>query len=376
MFKENLNQKDSKIVFILYILLSIQNSFFDDMFSIFGMDLFSLLLSVILIIYFFLLLIKKEIKIDYFLLFFFILTIYKLLLGFIIIKNIGSILIDLRPTIYLFMTYFIFKNIKSDINMLINVIKIGGLANSIIFLYFMNNLINDYGIGARNVSINLYISLLSLSIILLFKNKKTNTIIDFFIVFINILSILLSQQRTVIIPLSIIIGIFIIKNIKISLKSLMLIIFIVIGITTIFRIMDNIGILDLVKNRFSPDLFSGENSTLTVRKITVVRALKENPWINYIFGCGFGYKYCDLEMLIPNYIIKYGVVSSIVILWNIYLGFIKYYMRYNYFQKVLLHVLLIILIGGIISGLGGVTGQMLLGFIFGILNNKKLYVKR
>lgn len=360
------------LIFLIYILFSLQNSFFDDIFPILGMDLFSLLLTIFLIGYFIYSILYKNLKIDKLMLIFIMLIIYKIIISLIYNYQLKAILIDLRVTLYFFISYSIFKSITINKESIIKIIKIGGLINSIIFLYFMIDLMKQQGIGARNVSINLYISLLCLGVILFLDKKNIRNFKNLLVSTLNVIAIILSQQRTIIIPLIILISIFIVVNFKINLKSFASYVIMIIIIAISIKILDNIGILELVKNRFSKDLFIGENSTLSARGNATKEALLNIKVIDMFFGTGFGNKYNDLELLFSNYLIKYGIIGSVLIVYELLNRIYIVLKSSNIFKKKITFILSIIFIGGVISGLGGNSGQMLLGIIFGIISNRKI----
>lgn len=362
---------DKIILILLYCLLSIQNGFFDKIFNLFNMDLFSILLSFMLIGYFFILLYRKVIKIDTIFIIFIILILYKLIVAVIVKNPILNILIDFRTTVYFFTTYLIYKYSNVDEEYFIKIIKAGGLLNSLIFLYFMNKIISEFGIGARDVSINLYISFFSMAIILFIDKKGLYSFKNDIIMILNFIAIVLSQQRTVIIPLIVLIVLFLLENFRFNLKKIITIIIISLLCLILLNYLKNIGILELIKNRFSVELFSGENSTLNIRNETMKLAFSQNNIINFILGCPFGFKYSDLELLIPNYIIKYGVIGVVTIFFYFITIIINSYKKYYVYQKKILWIYIIMLIGGIISGFGGATGQMLNAFILAILTKPK-----
>ncbi|MGU9115900.1 hypothetical protein ACV3XZ_06830 [Clostridium perfringens] len=362
---------DKIILILLYCLLSIQNGFFDEIFNLFNMDLFSILLSFMLIGYFFILLYRKVIKIDSIFIIFIILILYKLIVAVIVKNPISNILIDFRTTVYFFTTYLIYKYSNVDEEYFIKIIKTGGLLNSLIFLYFMNKIISEFGIGARDVSINLYISFFSMAIILFIDKKGLYSFKNDIIIILNFMAIVLSQQRTVIIPLIVLIVLFLLKNFRFNFKKITTIIIISLLCLILLNYLKNIGILELIKNRFSVELFSGENSTLNIRNETMKLAFSQNNIVNFILGCPFGFKYSDLELLIPNYIIKYGVIGVVIIFFYYVTIIINSYKKYYIYQKKILWIYIIMLIGGIISGFGGATGQMLNAFILAILTKPK-----
>lgn len=373
MIKNVATSKKFFVITCIYILFSIQNRFFDDVFSLFNMDFISLLLSIILILYFLYCIYIKRIKVDKIFILFTLLIVYKLAIGIIEGNKISLIFIDIRTTVYFLCTYLIFRYNKLNEKYLISLIKFGGFINSGIFLYFMYKMINQYGIGFRDVSFNLYISFFSLAIILLIDNKSLYNLMNVFIAIINIISIVLSQQRTLIIPLIVLIILFIKSNLKINLKSFILIISILIISYIAVRYIDKLGLLDVIKSRFSKELFSGESSTLNIRTDTMKAAFLESNIRTFIFGCGFGDKYSELELLIPNYIIKYGFIGFIFVFVYFSTCILNKIKFYSDFQKYILRIYLVMSIGGIISGFGGAPGQMLNGVVLGILMNDNLF---
>ncbi|MBI6102238.1 hypothetical protein H8J94_08255 [Clostridium perfringens] len=235
----------------------------------------------------------------------------------------------------------------------------------------MNKIISEFGIGARDVSINLYISFFSMAIILFIDKKGLYSFKNDIIIILNFMAIVLSQQRTVIIPLIVLIVLFLLKNFRFNFKKITTIIIISLLCLILLNYLKNIGILELIKNRFSVELFSGENSTLNIRNETMKLAFSQNNIVNFILGCPFGFKYSDLELLIPNYIIKYGVIGVVIIFFYYVTIIINSYKKYYIYQKKILWIYIIMLIGGIISGFGGATGQMLNAFILAILTKPK-----
>lgn len=274
--------------------------------------------------------------------------------------NTFDILYSFRTFLYLWAGYLIFRNINIYYIELTKIFILSGVITSIITIIF-----NGRSGG------NLYLILIALWLV---SEKDIKNIYKFLILMLGIAAILLSTQRTIIIPLIIILMRFIKINFNKSIKNKLIVLPMLICI--VFYLENKYFLISNLAIKFTPEKLFGVESTLNFRINSIF--MNFNSIINLFCGHGLGAKVAyysnvntiaigyDLEMLLPNYIHKYGIIGSFIM----FIYFIKN-IRLNYdFKYEILKCLIVILIGGMISGLSLYSGQLILGILIGVLSNK------
>lgn len=360
------NKFDFIITFFILSLASIQNRFFDDMFTFAGMDALSFLLTLILFFSFFRMLFKKKFIFDIdeliLILYFFLVIILSILkYGFT-----SNVLVNLRTTIYFLFSFFIFKNIKINDFYIIKLFILSGFLNSLIYLFFYFQNIGTFGVGFRDVSINLYFSLFAVFLCLFCNIANEKKVLKLCIIFLCSITIIISQQRTQIIPLILIFIIYIFSNIKLNLSNLFKLLIICLTIVITINVVKNIGIFDFLKKRFEINSIISSEDTLGFRIKTTYDYFSNYNFIKWIFGTGINGD-DELEMLIPNYIYKYGLFGLFLIFYITLFTFIQNGIKFNNsYKRLFLISLFIMSIGGLISGFGGANGQLFVSAIMGL----------
>jgi hypothetical protein len=353
---------------------AIQNSFFDNLFTLFGMDVFSLLLSVFLsagLITFTVININRQ-KISEMILL--ILFSFYTFLGFLVNGFDNTTLLMFRTSLYFFSTFIILRNCELTDYQVIWLFRSAGLLNSAICLYFYFQNVRIVGAGFRDVSINLYFSILAISLSLFVTIRNEKKIIKYVISFLCIVAVITSQQRTQIIPLAFIFVFYIIFNIRFSLVNLLKIGLLILLIYITYKIADDIGVMKYVINRFINAV--DRNSTLWIRTDAAQNTLSSMNIIQWLFGTGIT-GIVELEMILPNYLYKYGVLGSCLIISITLLPAIrKGLSESNSIRNFLLFSFFLISIGGFISGFGLHTGQLIIASIMSLLTSEKLIISK
>ena len=370
--KIKINNLFSIIVALILCLAAIQNRFFDTILNVAGMDFVSLILSICLAISFGIVIYINKMKFTKTDLIINLYFAFFCIIGFIITGINSQSLLLFRTSMYFFMTFYIFKNMNMKDEKIIKYYEIAGILNTVFCLYFYFINIKTYGSGFRDVSMNLYFSVFALLFFLFVNMNNRYKITKYFICFIILIAIITSQQRTQIIPLMVTAIFYIISNDKFNLKSIFNILSIFLIVYLVIKLANNIGVFKLVVNRLSNGAITSEESTLWIRINTAKEYLNGmNIW-NLLFGTGLFGK-GELELFVPNYIYKYGILGSIFLAISIYMPAIKAGIKNkNNIKRFILISLLIMSIGGIISGFNGQNGQLLIASILGILLNNNI----
>ncbi len=281
------------------------------------------------------------------------------------------ILPDVRDLLFMVFTYEIFKNEKTDVEYILSIVPVWSLINSLIALGSFGFFNNAY---SREIYTPLWISVFSIGCIL-FKKEQNNGIVRYCIAVINLITIVLSQTRSYIIPVLIMFvlyGVFAIKDGK---KFQVILVAAVIFVCILF--LKQNGYYEMIVNRMTGSF--GTESTMWLRFENSINRIKSMNLLDWIVGKGFGERFyviqydrtlrecSDLEMFIPNQLVKWGSIFFA----SIYSIFIMNIIRSGLKQKpkALLVSAAVILVGGFISGLTGMIGSVILGIIFGMLAN-------
>ena len=366
------NKIDYLFAWLILVGAAIQNRFFDEIISVGGMDAVSLLLTIILFITFGRYMLRRKFKFpkDEFILVAY--TVCVCAFSVIAVGMTSSVLLCFRTMIYLVITFIFFKNIALNEEDIIHLFRIAGLFNALICLYFYVQNVGIYGAGFRDVSINLYFSLLSIILCLFVKLQGERTVGKYGIALVCMIAIFTSQQRTQIIPLAIILTLFIMTSVGFDVKKIFNMACVCVLVVIVINIAKNIGMLDFVLKRLEIDSILNSNDTLGIRLTTSSNYFSNLSCVQWLIGTGLAGK-GELEMLFPNYIYKYGVIGTGIILSLTLLKMLKYGFQYeNTYKRVLTIALLLMSIGGVISGFGGQNGQLFVAAIMGTVSNKNI----
>lgn len=278
---------------------------------------------------------------------------------------------DLRNFLFMFFTYEIFRDEKTEVDYIISVIPLWGLVNSIVSLASLGVFANNY---VREIYTPLWISVFSVGCIMLDKTGKSS-VLKYLIAALNVIAIFLSQTRSYIFPVVIIFALCGINAVKRhNIKQLILAIVVVL---ILYSYIYNNGYYDLLFKRISGSL--SEESTMWLRFENSINHIKSMGLLDWLLGRGFGERFnvvqydgslrncSDLEMFLPNQLIESGIVIFIFT----YGLFIKNIFTSGVSKKppALLASFVSILIGGFISGLVGMIGSVVLGVLFGMMSN-------
>lgn len=262
------NKIDYLFAWLILVGVAIQNRFFDEIISVGGMDAVSLLLTIILFITFGRYMLRRKFKFpkDEFILVAY--TVCVCAFSVIAVGMTSSVLLCFRTMIYLVITFIFFKNIALNEEDIIHLFRIAGLFNALICLYFYVQNVGIYGAGFRDVSINLYFSLLSIILCLFVKLQGERTVGKYGIALVCMIAIFTSQQRTQIIPLAIILTLFIMTSVGFDVKKIFNMACVCVLVVIVINIAKNIGMLDFVLKRLEIDSILNSNDTLGIRLTT------------------------------------------------------------------------------------------------------------
>lgn len=376
----NMNQylkKDNSFVcWIICILAAIQNGFFDTIFRtniLGGMDGVSLLLSLVLVYYFTVGILKKRILMTRRMCIAILLGIAWLVIGTLSASSFSEVFVSFRIYLYLFLGYFIFNKMYIDRNTFVNAVSISGLTGSFIYLgfYFANVSTSQAGYTFRDVSLNLYWAFLAVSFSLFEKEYISSLIKRGLSIGVCTFVIIISQQRSIIIPLVIIYIWYFISCLRFDIKKIVSLFFIIAILYFGYRYiitLDNFW--TVLQRRFSAELFTGEQSTLSYRFTAMTDQFHDMNILSWIVGFGFGGSK-ELEMWIPNYLVRFGIVGTFVVFNIFYRGYFKLARvmlkkKDQYYSKMAL-ILIIMTLGGVLTGYSFESGQLLIGIISGYL---------
>lgn len=196
------------------------------------------------------------------------------------------------------------------------------------------------------------------------------------------MAIFTSQTRTLIVPLIILMIMFFVSllyssKIKMKYKIFILIIALLSFYVFMFSNLTEVGF-----NRFISSE-SNEESTLDLRIDSMLYNFSTMIGVEWVLGGGFGreilyysnfngvlmFNY-DLELYIGEYLVKYGVLGTILLNLIYIIIILKSYKDID--KKFMIGI--IILLGALnISGLGGYQGQLFFGLVLGIIGNKRVW---
>lgn len=349
---------------------AIQNSFFDDIFSVGGMDAISLLLTFFLVIAFFWVIAitrGKMYRIEFLLLFYFF-SIFTL--GFIRDGINGMSLILFRTSLYFLLTFIFFLRVRISQESIIKMYRLAGFLNASVCMIFYIINVQQYGAGFRDVSINLYFSLFAIILCLFVELPNEVKWQKYSEVLVCTLAIVTSQQRTQIIPLIIVLLLFGICSMERFTKFIVRMLVLFVLVYVVYRISSAVGVYKLVVNRLQLGVITAGESTLWARFDAVSRYLGDFNVIEWLWGTGLTGE-TELEMLLPNYLYKYGIFGTMLIACTIVVPAILsgLYDKIG-FKKMLLVNIAILAIGGLISGFGGQNGQLFVASILGLMCNE------
>jgi hypothetical protein len=197
---------------------------------------------------------------------------------------------------------------------------------------------------------------------------------------------MLSQTRTMVIPILVAGVVLLVRFIK-QMKFHKIISLSIIALAVVF-ILKRLGIYEVVLKRFASENIVGSHSTLTLRIDSVIYNFSDFSIVNWLFGSGFGREIMyyrnfwgkdmlatgtDLEMFIPNYIMKMGLIVFLIMISFVISKLWKCNkIQKSNFHKLILIIMFSILSGGFISGLVGPESSVILGMLFGFSSNKNI----
>ena len=368
-----------KLIYLIWFAIAIQNEFFLN-YKILGLEFcdIAILFSGIFLI----ILYNKSYKLERYVILSFL---YILMIAIISYLSLGTssfnVFRDIRNFVFLLFSFMIFSQTKIEKTFLKKMFITCGVINSFTYLLFSES------IDVRNITVIIWISAISFMVILLDKEKKP--FYYYGIAIFNLVIIMLSQTRTVLIPVIFTFVILIFRYVR-KFKIQKLIIY-GIMIFTVFLMLYELGLIDTILKRFELENVFGLNSTLTLRTDSVKYNFSGFSIFNWLFGTGFGKEILyyhnfggeymlavgtDLEMLVPNYIMKLGIIPFIIMI-----GFIakritmRRHIQKSEFHKLISIVLIGLLSGGMISGLVGPEASVIIGALFGLTCNINIMEK-
>lgn len=368
------NQRKSRVIAMTILVGDgIQNSYFDKIFNINGMDAISLFLTVAIVVFFLYVFLcgdKWTVKCNEF-----ILMLYFSLLTFIGFFKAGinkNSMLLFRTSMYFFFVYIIFLNLRMTTSELINSYRIAGTACALTCLFFYYRSLNTYGVEYRNVSFNLGICVFAIFLELFVEMDGDNLLRKIISVFICFFAVFTSQQRTQIIPTLCIGMLLFVSCLGFELNKIIKLISVIFMSVTVLVVSHRIGVLELIANRFKSSSMWGGGGTLFIRLNDTKNVFSSMSIIEWIFGSGLD-GLVELEMLLPNLIYKYGILGLFLIVWNCFIPVL--YSGYSHkgsHKRLFLIGFCILLTGGLVSGLGGCHGQLFLASILASIINKRI----
>ncbi|PEU74713.1 hypothetical protein CN386_20740 [Bacillus cereus] len=302
-----------------------------------------------------------------------------LIIGIANQNEMTAIFYNARSLAYLIMGYWITKSIREDSEFFFKVLGISSFVCSSLYFYnFMTS--SDFITGEihRAISFNLFIILLYICFSIYYFENKNISLISIINIIYGSIAILTSQTRTLIAPLIILLSIFFIsllysKKVKLKYKLFIMIAGLVSMYIFLFSNVSEIGF-----SRFlSGD--GNQESTLDLRISSMMYNFSNMLGIEWILGGGFGrdvlyysnfsrilvFNY-DLELYLAEYIVKYGILGTILLNF-IYIKILL--TNYRYINKKIILGIFIVLGSLSISGLSGYQGHLYLGIVLGIFGN-------
>ena len=306
-----------------------------------------------------------------------------LIIGIANQNKMEAIFYNARSLAYLIMGYWITKSIREDSEFFFKLLGISSFVCSSLYFYnFMTS--SDFITGEihRAISFNLFIILLYICFSIYYFENKSISLISTINIIYGSIAILTSQTRTLIAPLIILLIIFFIsllysKKVKLKYKLFIMIAGLLSMYIFVFSDISEIGF-----SRFlSGD--GNQESTLDLRIGSMMYNFSNMLGIEWILGGGFGrevlyysnfsrilmFNY-DLELYLAEYIVKYGVLGT-VLLNFIYIKILL--TNYRYINKKIILGIFKVLGSLSISGLSGYQGHLYLGVVLGIFSNRYIW---
>ena len=362
------------LFFALIVLASVQNSFFDSIFrvSIFGgMDGLSVLLFLMLATVFALRFLAGKIHCTVRLICAVVIFCIACIAGLLNYSSVKDFAWSMRIYLYLFLGYFIGKSLVISKRTLSKGVCLAGILSGglYMFFYLLNSQSSTAGFTFRNVSFNLYWCLLAIAFTLLLSSYVPG-LLKILVILICPLTVIISQQRTLIIPLGLIIVWFVFRNLKVNIKSIILLaFFLLVCVVGYIWLSELDNFLEVLLRRFTFDYFFGKNSTLGIRIDTMRDAFSQLNPAELFFGSGFG-AIEELETWVPNYLVRFGFLGTIALFLIYYDGYAALYWagRFNKrsFYRTLFWICISLSVGGFISGYSYEHGQLMIGLLSGL----------
>ncbi|WP_225047587.1 hypothetical protein [Lacticaseibacillus kribbianus] len=358
-------KKDTFWLVIIFILIGLQNNVFDTRAAVGGMDMVSLGLSISLLMLAARLLMLGRVRLSRALALLILYLVFLVLWGVASANSLFRIFVDARPLLFLFSGYIVFQGLRVNEHTFEMALNLSGLICSVFYLVTYEQQSALFGIGYRNVSFPLVFTLSAISITLLSQNIESQSaisrIFDWTVVFLGSTAIVISQQRTLVIPLVLCFVIFILKNFKFNLRNIGRVLLLTLCAFAVYSVFQKIGVISILRNRFRVSSFFAQDSTLIVRGNTTSSTFQNLSFLSWTIGTPFG-SAADLEMWIPNLVAKYGIVGTLVVFAAVggkALRHVLTCLRSNFTElNSYFFSFVVISIGGFISGFGGNIGQL------------------
>lgn len=281
------------------------------------------------------------------------------------------ILPDIRNTIYMVLAFNIFRSKQTDLSFIIDKLPIFGLINSIIILLNTGFFAGDF---SRDIFSSLWYPILGIACVL-FEKEKRNTLIKYISLVFGMIAVLISQTRSLIIPLIAMLMIYAVIAIKERNPLKTLIVVALVGIC-IF-VLTNQGYMNMLLQRLEGTL--DEESTMWLRFDNAKAHIRKMTFREKLIGEGFGKRFfvveydgdlretLDLEMFFFNQLSEWGIIA----LCANYFYYIRTMIKNKITRKPLSILVgsVVVLIGGFVSGLVGSAASIVLGMVFGMLSN-------
>lgn len=369
-------KRQVQLLYIMWFAIAIQNSFLLA-YKIAGLEITDILvifsIGCILVFH------KNEYPTRRYTVLFLMYIIFLSLYGWICGSSLYNVIRDIRNYVFLIFSYVIFSQIGTSWHTVEPIFIYSGLINSIVYIFASSFF------SIRDVSTILLVSVVSCTMIML--SRSPQPLHYYFIAALNIVVIFASQTRTLIIPVLVCLALIILRNLsQLRVGKILLIVF---SSLIVLYILQYFGLLEYVIERFQRDNIVGETSTLTLRIESALLNFKKMSFFDWLFGVGFGKEIqyyhnfwgsdmmaisTNLEMFVPNYIMKLGLVGfGVMTVWVVCRICISFKVNYSHYKKNTLLVVICVFSGGFISGLCGPEASIILGTLFGLSCNNNIY---
>ena len=278
---------------------------------------------------------------------------------------------DVRNYIFLVASYVLFRKANGAKEYVAKVIPWFSLLNCIVFLGVSNYLTGQY---QREIYTPLWISVIAIGCILL--NENSINPVRYFVAVIAIITILISQTRSYIFPIIIILACYTFRAVNRG-KSKSIILVFIVCLSAYFYFSTH-GLMDMISYRMIGSF--DKASTLWLRFENSIQQLQNMDFLEWIWGRGFGDRFyviqydlsfretSDLEMLFFNQIIEFGLP---LFLYNTFYFFINGYKGYLVSRNYTFMIITIaVVIGGCVSGLVGANGSIIYGMLLGMIGHE------